>query len=205
LNAVTFSAFTCTTELLLNNYNYLQYINSLPWMITIGVFSVTLSAALSNLIGASRVLQALAKDRLFSGILHPFTWTVGKREEPLAAVLLSWVFVQATLFLGQLNTIAPLVTMFFLVSYCVVNLACLALKLAAAPNFRPTFQVYTRYTSALGALGCLVLMFYINAAYAGVTIAVMVILFIYLLLRGPATPWGDVSQALIYHQVSSTP
>ena len=34
-------------------------------------------------------------------------------------------------------------------------------------------------------------------------VAVMVILFIYLLLRGPATPWGDVSQALIYHQVGS--
>ena len=44
--------------------------------------------------------------------------------------------VQATLFLGQLNSIAPIVTMFFLVSYCVVNLACLALKVAAAPNFR---------------------------------------------------------------------
>ena len=44
--------------------------------------------------------------------------------------------VQITLFLGQLNAIAPIVTMFFLVSYCVVNLACLALKLAAAPNFR---------------------------------------------------------------------
>ncbi|CAI7995534.1 Solute carrier family 12 member 9 [Geodia barretti] len=115
-----FSAFTCTTELLLNNYNYLQYINALPWMITIGVFSATLSAALSTLIGASRVLQALAKDRLFT---------------------------------------------------------------------------------ALGALSCLFLMFYINPTYAGVTIAVMVILFIYLLLRGPATPWGDVSQALIYHQV----
>lgn len=31
--------------------------------------------------------------------------------------------------------------------------------------------------------------------------AVMVLLFVYLLIRGPATPWGDVSQALIYHQV----
>lgn len=45
-------------------------------------------------------------------------------------------YIQATLFLGELNTIAPIVTMFFLVSYCVVNLACFALKLAAAPNFR---------------------------------------------------------------------
>lgn len=29
----------------------------------------------------------------------------------------------------------------------------------------------------------------------------MLLLFVYLLIRGPATPWGDVSQALIYHQV----
>ena len=53
---------------------------------------------------------------------------------------------QVTLFLGKLNAIAPFVTMFFLVSYMVVNLACLALKVAAAPNFRPTFQIYARYT-----------------------------------------------------------
>jgi potassium/chloride transporter 9 len=105
-------------------------------MITVGVFAATLSAALSTLIGASRVLQALAKDRLFSGILHPFTWTVGKNKEPLPAVLFSWFIVQMTLFLGRLNTIAPLVTMFFLLSYGVVNLACFALKVASAPNFR---------------------------------------------------------------------
>ena len=49
--------------------------------------------------------------------------------------------LQATLFLGQLNSIAPIVTMFFLVSYCVVNLACLALKVAAAPNFRWVLHV----------------------------------------------------------------
>ena len=48
--------------------------------------------------------------------------------------------------IGNLNTIAPLVTMFFLLSYGVVNLACFALKLASAPNFRPTFNMYSRTT-----------------------------------------------------------
>lgn len=33
--------------------------------------------------------------------------------------------------------------------------------------------------------------------------AVMILLFVYLLIRAPATPWGDVSQALIYHQVNT--
>ena len=32
--------------------------------------------------------------------------------------------------------------------------------------------------------------------------AVMLILFVVISLRAPPTPWGDVSQAVIYHQVS---
>ena len=69
------------------------------------------------------------------------------------------------MFIGKLNAIAPIVTMFYLLSYGIVNLACFAMKLASAPNFRsvsycchgnvicnifnpcrPTFHAYSRGT-----------------------------------------------------------
>lgn len=43
---------------------------------------------------------------------------------------------QCVVFAGQLNSIASLVTVFYLLAYAAVDLACLALEWASAPNFR---------------------------------------------------------------------
>ncbi|KAL5477218.1 hypothetical protein EMCRGX_G023982 [Ephydatia muelleri] len=197
----TFTAFTCGRDLLINNYNFLYEINAAGPIISVSVFAITLSASLANLIGATKILHAVAKDKLFGNILHPFTWTVGKSKQPFMAVLFSWFIVQMLLFLHHLNSITPLTTIFFIISYGVVNMSCFILKMTSAPNFRPTFEVHPKFTSALGTISCLVMMFFINAIYAGVTIALLLAIVIYLLIRGPAKPWGEVSQAIIYHQV----
>uniref|UniRef100_F6PW19 Uncharacterized protein n=3 Tax=Ciona intestinalis TaxID=7719 RepID=F6PW19_CIOIN len=106
-----------------------------------------------------------------------------------------------TLFVGQLNTIAPIVTIFFLISYAATDLACLALEWASAPNFRPTFKLFTWHTCVLGFISCVIMMFLIQALYTSVSVVVLIILLIIIHYRVPTSSWGYISQALIFHQV----
>uniref|UniRef100_T1J674 Solute carrier family 12 member 9 n=1 Tax=Strigamia maritima TaxID=126957 RepID=T1J674_STRMM len=186
--------------LLLNNYTFMQDINFTPWLVVIGMFAATLSAALSNLIGASRVLEALAKDNLFGILLRPVARGVFKGN-PIFAVFISYLLVQVTLLIGSLNKIAQITSVLFLLSYCATNIACLALELASAPNFRPSFKYFSWHTCIVGFGGTLAMMFVINAIYAACCIIACLLLIIALHLRSPVSNWGSISQALIFHQV----
>ncbi|XP_052821227.1 solute carrier family 12 member 9-like [Mya arenaria] len=191
---------SCSRDLLINNYLFLQDINWWSGFVLIGIFATTLSAALGNLIGASRILEALANDHLFGKVLNPATKTT-KGGNPYVAVLISWVLAQLVLLIGSLNLIAPPTTVFFLLSYASTNLACVALDLASAPNFRPTFKYFSWHTSLLGLLGSMVMCFFISSIYTSVAIIIMLVLIIVLHLRSVPSQWGSISQALIFHQV----
>eukprot|EP00051_Salpingoeca_urceolata_P011548 m.143308 g.143308 ORF g.143308 m.143308 type:complete len:872 (+) comp17162_c1_seq3:3592-6207(+) len=192
-------ALTCSRDLLLEDYAMLDDINLCSELVIIGTFAATFSAALSTLIGASRVLQALASDNLLGTWLNVFAQP--DAPEPVRAVLLSWLLVQCVLFIGSINAIAPIVSMLFLLSYGVVNLACFALRVSGAPNFRPTFRYFSWHTALLGMLSCLAIMFLLQPLYAGVSLCIMVVLFVIIHFRAVPMSWGDISQALIYHQV----
>ncbi|XP_070685340.1 solute carrier family 12 member 9 [Pempheris klunzingeri] len=193
-------ACSCDRVLLQRDYSFLRDINIWNPFVTVGVYSSTLSAAMSNLIGASRILYALARDDLFGKALSPAKKT-SHSGNPWVSVLISWFLVQLVLFSGKLNTIASIVTIFFLLVYAAVDLACLALEWASAPNFRPTFRYFTWHTCALGIVGCAVMMFLINAIYASASIAFMLLLLLLIHYLSPTSSWGYISQALIFHQV----
>ncbi|KAM3874905.1 solute carrier family 12 member 9 [Diretmus argenteus] len=193
-------ACSCDRVLLQRDYSFLRDINVWNPFVTVGVYSSTLSAAMSNLIGASRILYALARDDLFGKVLSPAKRT-SRSGNPWVSVLISWFLVQLVLFSGKLNTIASIVTIFFLLVYAAVDLACLALEWASAPNFRPTFRYFTWHTCVLGIVGCAIMMFLINAIYASASIAFMLLLLLLIHYLSPTSSWGYISQALIFHQV----
>ncbi|KAF5280941.1 hypothetical protein FQA39_LY17921 [Lamprigera yunnana] len=196
------TATSCDTFLLQNNYLFMADISVFPSSIAIGLITATWSAALSNVIGASRVLEALTKDRIFGSVLDFIpkgTW----HSNPVIAVLMSCLLVEFVLLIGSLNLIAQLNSVLFLLSYLATNLACLGLELASAPNFRPSFKYFTWYTAFVGLLGTLIMMFVISPIYASCSILLCLILVVVLHLFSPSkeAQWGSISQALIFHQV----
>ncbi|CAH2269227.1 jg1747 [Pararge aegeria aegeria] len=129
---------------------------------------------------------------------------VSRSGNPVLAVIASYLLVQVGIMAGSLNTIAQVNSVLFMTSYFAINLGCLGLDLASAPNFRPTFKQFSWLTSLLGLVGCAALIFGLRPAYAcGVALACCsLVIALHLLSPAASEPkWGSLSQALIFHQV----
>ncbi|XP_018798422.1 PREDICTED: solute carrier family 12 member 9 [Bactrocera latifrons] len=196
-------AFTTPAVTMQNNYLFLMPVNFWPPFTAIGILTATFSTGLSNLIGSSRILEALSKDQVFGSLLN-FVLRGTWKGNPVAAVFTSWLLVECILLIGSLNTIAQVNSVLFMLSYLATNLACLGIELTGAPNFRPLFKYFTWHTCLIGLLGTLIMMFVINPIYASSSIILCLILVIALHLFSPASQgaqWGSISQALMFHQV----
>lgn len=129
-------------------------------LVTVGVFAATLSSALGSFVGAPRVLQALARDDIFRQA-RPFAQGSAKGDDPQRALVLTLLIALAVLLAlggqqgGQaLNTLASIVTMFFLATYGVTNWAAWVEATGGNPSFRPRFRWFHRFLALAGAAGC---------------------------------------------------
>eukprot|EP00069_Balaena_mysticetus_P002829 bmy_16125T0 len=89
------SSFTCDRILLQEDYGFFQAISLWSPLVLTGIYATSLSASMSSLIGASRILHALAQDNLFGVILAPAK-VVSQGGNPWGAVLYSWGLVQVS-------------------------------------------------------------------------------------------------------------
>lgn len=169
-------------------------------LITAGIFAATLSSALGSMMGAPRILQAFAQDNIFTS-LRFFARGSGRAGEPRRAILLTFGVAQAGIMLGDLNAIAPVITMAFLITYGTLNLATFYESITHNPSYRPRFR-YCHWSTALaGALGCLVVMFLIAPAQALVAIITMALLYYYVGTRKIKARWGDLQHGVLFERV----
>jgi len=159
-------------------------------LIDAGVIAATLSSALASFLGAPRILQALAADKVFPPLAF-FAKGSGKANNPRRGVLLSAACALAVVALGSLNLIASVVSMFFLVSYGLLNYATYYEAGTRSPSFRPTFRFYDRRLSLLGGFGCLGAMLAIDVAAGLAALAVVYLIYHYLEHKAPPAGWSD--------------
>ncbi|MGD9611402.1 MAG: amino acid permease [Kiritimatiellia bacterium] len=168
-------------------------------LIYAGVICATLSSALGSLMGAPRILQAFARDGMFRGLKF-FARGSGRAAEPRRAIVLTFLIAQAGVFAGALDVIAPVITMFFLLTYGAVNLACFYESITHNPSFRPTFRRHHWAIALLGALGCLGVMFLINAVWAAVASGLAGLLYFLIARAEILVQWGDLDSGLAYQR-----
>ena len=168
-------------------------------LVVAGIFAATLSSAIGSMMGAPRILQALARDRIF-GPLAAFAEGSGSAKEPRRAVVATFVIAELGILAGDLDMIAPIITMFFMVTYGYLNLATFKESYTRNPSYRPTFR-YTHWSVALlGAAACGGVMCLIAPRWALASVVLMALLHWSISRRSVQTSWGDVHSGASYER-----
>ncbi|OQY26576.1 MAG: hypothetical protein B6244_13100 [Candidatus Cloacimonetes bacterium 4572_55] len=170
-----FMALTIDAEYMRTDNNIMLRIAWFSPFVTAGIWGATLSSALGSILGAPRILQALSVDKIAPKF---FGSGYGPGNEPRNALIFTAILAEFAIMLGELDTIARVVSMFYLTTYGFLNLTC-AVESWASPDFRPDFKIPI-WVSLVGALVSFFLMILLDPlAMIGATF-IMIGIFLYL-------------------------
>lgn len=192
---VVLAAARPLSELSKNNEAVFE-ISPWPALITLGVFAATLSSALGAMMGAPRILAALARDNIFPSF-RPLGLLSGKNREPRVAIVITFLLSSLLILAGDLNTIAPLITMSFMLTYGLINLATFYEGVTKNPSYRPTFRYSHWSISFLGALICGAVMLLIDWRWALASLIAMAGIYFFIFQKEVEARWGDLNSGLL--------
>ncbi len=187
------AALLATPNELVENYNVFIDKSYYAPIVLAGLLGATLSSALGSFVGAPRILLALGEKRILPK--SEFLSKTNKKGEPFNAMIITAIIVLVGLSLRDLNTIAPLITMFFMITYAMVNVVALIEQSLSLPSFRPTLKIPIA-VPLIGAFGSLTVMFIINAAIALASLILIVFFYYYLVKKKLKSDAGDSRSGL---------
>jgi len=162
-----------------------------------GVFAACFTSALSSLVGAPRVLQKFADDNLIS--CCSFFAKTDSTGNPIRGYFLSFFIACGCIAIGALDQISVLITMFFMMTYGLINWSVFILELYRSPGWRPSFKMYNWFTALLGAILCIALMFIIDWMYAIAANVIGGVIYMYISYADLDINWGTGMQSRLYY------
>jgi amino acid transporter len=186
-------ARSASVDELLGDYNIMINKSFFPPLVIAGVLGATFSSALASMVGSSRILFAMG----VHGVLPAGNWLAktDKTGQPRNAMLVTGTMVFATMLLRELNAVAPLVTLFFLITYAMLNIVIIIEQNLGLISFRPLFSV-PRFVPWIGLVTSVIAMFIINPTLSLFSVAVVVVVYGILSQRKLITPFEDVRSGL---------
>ncbi|MGD9008005.1 MAG: amino acid permease [Desulfobacteraceae bacterium] len=189
-----------TNQTMMTDYQSIKQVARYGFLIDAGVIAATLSSAMASFLGGPRILQSLAADRIFP-FLTPFAKGSGTTGNPRRAVLLTLAIALAVVGLGQLNLVARIVSMFFLISYGLLNYATYYEARAASPSFRPRFRWFNKHLSLLGFLICLGVILALDVKNGLIALAILLAIHQYLRHTAGPSRWADSSRDHAFQEI----
>lgn len=150
-------------------------------IVPLGLAASTLSSALGSVLVAPRTLQALANDASFPS-MRINRWLAASRSrdgEPANATRVTLLIAIVFVALGNVNAVAEIITMFYLVTYGSLCLISFLNHFGASPSYRPSFRSRW-YLSLLGFIVAVLVMFRINTLYALTSTLLIVLIYSYI-------------------------
>ena len=191
--ALFINHLSIASDVLIGDTMLIQKLARVGLFVLLGLWAASLSSAVGCLLSAPRTLQALANDRVVPLLLgKPY----GRFREPRLASALTVGIAAAGVYWGSLDVIAPVLTMFYLTTYGLLNLSAGLEELMANPSWRPTFRVPA--VVALAGFGaCVAIMLMINAGAALVAFGCVLAVYWIMERRAMRARWGDMRLGVV--------
>jgi amino acid transporter len=180
-------AYFVNRDTLINDVTFINKIAFWSWPVIAGIWGATLSSALGGILGAPRIMQAIAKDKIMPKVLGK---GFGETNEPRNALIFTFILAELGVLMGELDAIAEVVSMFYIAAYGFINLA-FALESWANTDFRPTFKI-SRWIGIIGFIASFGVMLQLNPVAMLAAFFIMWLIYFILKRRELKSDFGDV-------------
>jgi amino acid transporter len=191
-----FFSYTVDAKTLADDPKVLLKIAWLPELVLAGIWGATLSSALGSILGAPRILQATAVDKITPKL---FAKGTGKTNEPRNALILTFLIAEGGILIGELDIIARVVSIFFITTYGFLNLSAAFERMTSA-DFRPTFKPPV-WISLVGAIACFIVMIQLDFVAMVAASGILLLLYLYLkrkeLVLRSGDAWSSIWASLV--------